>query len=386
MNISKRAAQVSPFYVMELLEKARLMEAQGHRVIHMEVGEPGFETPAIIKDEAVRALAQGKTFYTHSLGIPELRETISAHYRDSGNPDVSPERIIVTNGSSGAFILLFAALLEHGRTLALSDPGYPCYRNIALLTGCTISPIPVSDQTNYEVLPEHLGGLSAPPDLLVLANPSNPTGHVYSPGTLRALHEWLSRHGGVLVVDEIYSGLIYDAAFSSSSAISEDVIVVSGFSKSFAMTGWRLGWMVVPPGLVRPIQKFAQNLFIAPPSISQYAALHAFDDKESLDRMRILYKERRDFLFPRLGALGFDLPLKPDGAFYIYAGIERFGMDSMDFAERALSEAKVALTPGYDFGTFGAASHVRFSYANTLDNLIEGCDRLERWLGGIGAG
>lgn len=386
MNISKRAAQVSPFYVMELLEKARLMEAQGYSIIHMEVGEPGFETPDAIKEGALRALAQGKTFYTHSLGIPELRETISTHYRDNGNLDVSPDRIIVTNGSSGAFILLFAALLEHGRTLALSDPGYPCYRNIALLTGCSVCPVPVSDQTNYEVLPEHLAGLAAPPDLLVLANPSNPTGHVYGPQTLRALHDWLSRRGGVLVVDEIYSGLIYDAGFSSSASISDDVIVVSGFSKAFAMTGWRLGWMVVPPDLVRPVQKLAQNLFIAPPSISQYAALSAFDDKEALASMRAIYKERRDFLFPRLHTLGFDLPVKPDGAFYIYAGIDRFGMDSMDFVERALSEARVAITPGYDFGAFGAASHVRFSYANTLENLIEGCDRLEQWLGSIGTG
>ncbi len=386
MNISKRAAQVSPFYVMELLEKARLMEAQGHSVIHMEVGEPGFETPDAIKEGALRALEQGKTFYTHSLGIPELRETISAHYRDSENLDIPPDRIIVTNGSSGAFILLFAALLEHGRTLALSDPGYPCYRNIALLVDCDVCPIPVSDQTNYEVLPEYLADILVPPDLLVIANPSNPTGAVYRPETLRALHDWLSHRGGVLVVDEIYSGLIYDTAFSSSASISEDVIVVSGFSKAFAMTGWRLGWMVVPPGLVRPIQRLAQNLFIAPPSISQYAALCAFEDKEGLARMCALYKKRRDFLLPRLRALGFHLPVKPDGAFYVYAGIERFGMDSMDFVQRALSEARVALTPGYDFGAFGAASHVRFSYANTLDNLIEGCNRLEKWLRGVGTG
>lgn len=287
--------------------------------------------------------------------------------------------MIITNGSSGAFILLFAALLERGRTLDIADPGYPCYRNIALLTDCAVRALPVSAETNYEVLPEQLGGSPAP-DVLVIANPSNPTGTIYRAGALNAIHKRLSSRGGVLVVDEIYSGLVYDAPFSSSAAISEDVIVVNGFSKAFAMTGWRLGWMVVPPGLVRPIQKLAQNLFIAPPSISQYAALAAFDDADGLARMCGLYRERRDFLLPRLRGLGFDIPVTPDGAFYIYAGIERFGMDSMLFVERALAEAKVAITPGYDFGRFGAASHVRFSYADRLENLVEGCDRLERWL------
>ncbi len=374
---------MSPFYVMELLEKARLMEARGEHVIHMEVGEPGFATPDTIKEAAVRALADGKTFYTHSLGIPELRETIARHYRENHALEISPDRIIVTSGSSGAFILLFAALLERGRTLAISDPGYPCYRNIAMLADSGLSPIPVSENTHYEVVPELLDDIP-PPDLLVVANPSNPTGIVYRAETLSALHDRLSARGGVLVVDEIYSGLVYDGEFRSSASIADDVIVVSGFSKAFAMTGWRLGWMIVPPGLVRPIQKLAQNLFIAPPSISQYAALGAHAGKEGLARMCGLYKQRRDFLVPRLCALGFSVPVRPEGAFYIYAGIDRFGMDSMVFVQRALSEAKVAITPGYDFGAFGAASHVRFSYADRLENLVEGCDRLEGWLREIG--
>jgi aspartate/methionine/tyrosine aminotransferase len=382
MNISRRAGQTSPFYVMELLEKARAMEAEGHRIIHMEVGEPGFETPVPIRQEALRAIANGRTFYTHSLGIPELREAVSRHYLESYHTEVPPERIIITNGSSGAFILLFAALLEQGRTLAIADPGYPCYRNIALLTDCTVRPLSVCPDTNYEVLPGQLD-LAPPPDVLVVANPSNPTGTIYRAGALGALFERLSSWGGTLIVDEIYSGLVYGSPFLSSASISEDVIVVSGFSKAFAMTGWRLGWMVVPPILIRPLQKLAQNLFIAPPSISQYAALGAFDDTEGLSAMCRLYKERRDFLLPRLQGLGFDLPVKPDGAFYIYAGIERFAMDSMTFVQRALSEAKVAITPGYDFGLFGASSHVRFSYADRLENLVEGCNRLERWLRGI---
>ncbi len=358
------------------------MELQGHRIIHMEVGEPGFETPGPIKEAAVAALNEGKTFYTHSLGIPELRRAISDDYANSCHVDIPPDRIIVTNGSSGAFTLLFAALLEPGRTLVLSDPGYPCYRNIASLTDCAIQSIRVSAENNYEILPQHLDALPSA-DLLVVANPSNPTGAVYRPETIAALHRRLSDAGALLIVDEIYSGLTYDVDFSSSACISGDIILVSGFSKAYAMTGWRLGWMVVPPNLVRPIQRLAQNLFIAPPSISQYAALKAFDDKEVLAQMCSLYKNRRDFLIPRLKGLGFVIPRIPDGAFYIYAGIDNFGIDSMAFVERALSEAGVAITPGYDFGEYGASSHVRFSYADKLDNLEEGCDRLEAWLGNV---
>jgi len=381
MEISKRADRISPFYVMELLEKARLMESQGHRIIHMEVGEPGFETPSSIKNAAIAALNEGKTFYTHSLGIPELRQAISDDYYESCGVHIPPDRVIVTNGSSGAFLLIFTALLEPGKTLALSDPGYPCYKNIALITDCAVKPLEVSADNNYEILPSQI---DAAPHVLVIANPSNPTGAIYRPETLAALHEKMSAAGGVLIIDEIYSGLTYGREFVTSACLSDDLIIVSGFSKAYAMTGWRLGWMIVPPGLVRPIQKLAQNLFIAPPSISQYAALNAFGDKEGLAKMRDLYKERRDFLVPRLKGLGFGIPRPPDGAFYIYADIANFGMDSMTFVERALQEALVAITPGYDFGSFGASSHVRFSYADRLENLKEGCDRLEAWLKGSG--
>lgn len=380
MEISKRAARIPPFYVMELLEKARMMERQGHRIIHMEVGEPGFETPGPIKAAAIEALGEGKTFYTHSLGIPELRQAIADNYAASCHIDIPMDRIIITNGSSGAFTLLFTALLEPGRTLALSDPGYPCYRNIASLTDCAIESIHVSADENYEILPGRFDTIK-PPDVLIIANPSNPTGAVYRPETIAALHDRLSREGAILIVDEIYSGLTYDIDFTSSLGLADDVIIVSGFSKAYAMTGWRLGWMIVPPDLVRPVQKLAQNLFIAPPSVSQYAALRAFDDTGELPRMRSLYKRRRDFLIPRLRGLGFNIPRVPDGAFYIYAGIEGFGMDSMTFVERALAEAGVAITPGYDFGAFRASSHVRFSYADRLENLGEGCDRLGAWLG-----
>ncbi|OPY74424.1 MAG: Aspartate aminotransferase [Syntrophorhabdus sp. PtaU1.Bin058] len=383
MKIAKRTDAIAPFYVMELLEKAKEMEAMGKDIVHMEVGEPDFSTPFAIKEEAIQSIRGDRTFYTHSLGLPELRKRISQYYRETDGIVVPPERIVITNGTSGALLLLFAVLLEQGRLLGISDPGYPCYKNIASLLDCGILPIPVSEQTGFEVTQDHLRSLEYLPDLLVLANPSNPTGTIYREETLSGLYEGLAAEDKLLVVDEIYLGLTYGQKQRSALAVSDNIIVVNGFSKTYAMTGWRLGWMVVPGELVRPIQKFAQNIFISPPSISQYAAMHAFEDAEELGRMRKTYEERKDFMVPRLKGLGFHVPASPEGAFYVYAGIGRWGIDSMVFVERALEEAGVAFTPGYDFGSFRAGSHVRFSYATGIERLKEGCDRLEAWLSGL---
>jgi len=383
MKIAKRTDAIAPFYVMELLEKAKEMEAMGKDIVHMEVGEPDFPTPFAIKEEAIQSIRDNRTFYTHSLGLPELRKRISQHYWETDGIIVPPERIIITNGTSGALLLLFAVLLERGRLLGISDPGYPCYKNIASLLDCGILSIPVSEQTGFEVTQDHLGSLRHLPDLLVLANPSNPTGTVYREETLSGLYEVLAAEDNLLVVDEIYLGLTYGQKQRSALAVSDNIVVVNGFSKTYAMTGWRLGWMVVPRELVRPIQKFAQNIFISPPSISQYAAMYAFEDAEELGRMRKTYEERKDFMVPRLKGLGFHVPASPEGAFYVYAGIGRWGIDSMVFVERALDEAGVAFTPGYDFGSFRADSHVRFSYATGIERLKEGCDRLEAWLSGF---
>jgi aspartate/methionine/tyrosine aminotransferase len=380
MKISKRAGLITPFYVMELLEKAKEMEARGEDVIHMEVGEPDFTTPQQLKDEAIRAIVGGQTFYTHSLGVAELRQKISTHYEKREGLFISPDRIIITNGTSGAFLLLAAVLLERGRTLAISDPGYPCYRNFALLADADIITLPVSAETGYQILPDQVATLKTIPDVLILCNPSNPTGTVYQEDTIVRLHRLISSRDGVLVVDEIYGGLSYGKTVRSSLGLGDDIVVVNGLSKTHAMTGWRLGWMVVPQELVRPIQKVAQNVFISPPSIAQHAALYAFDVDADLEEMRSTYQERRDYMLPRLRKLGFSIPLDPEGAFYIYAGIDAWGLDSMVFVERALAEAKVAITPGYDFGSHGAESHIRFSYANSLERLKEGCDRLEGWL------
>lgn len=380
VQVTERANRISPFYVMELLEKAKEMEANGEDIVHMEVGEPDFPTPEHVKVEAIKAITEGRTFYTHSLGLPELREKISSYYATQEHIDVPSERIVITNGTSGAFLLLFTTLLERGKTLAISDPGYPCYKNFGVLVDADILTLPVSEKTMYEVRDAHLDAISEFPHVLVLSNPSNPTGTVYEEKTIAELYNRLSNHGALLIVDEIYSGLTYKGTFRTALSISDEIIIVNGFSKTYAMTGWRLGWMVVPRSLVRPIQKIAQNVFISPPSVSQYAAMHTFDVKGELEAMRKTYQKRRDFMLPRLRKLGFNIPLDPQGAFYIYAGIDKWKLDSMEFVEKALKEAKVALTPGYDFGSFKAGSHIRFSYANSLERLKTGCERLEAWL------
>ncbi len=383
MKIAKRAEAITPFYVMELLEKAKAMEARGEDIVHMEVGEPDFPSPLSVKEEAVRAIMENRTFYTHSLGLPELREKVAEFYLKSHHVHVSPERVVITNGTSGAFLLLAATLLDGGDVLALSDPGYPCYRNFGVFVDAAVLPLPVSEETGYALTTGHFRSVKDKPRVVVISNPSNPTGAVYRQEALSDLYEFLAARDITVVMDEIYSGLCYGREMRTALAISDDIIVVNGFSKTYAMTGWRLGWMVVPEALVRPVQKVAQNVFISPPSISQYAALQAFDVADELANMKRTYEERRDFMLARLRGLGFRIPLDPEGAFYIYGGIERWGIDSMVFVERALREAKTAITPGYDFGAFRAGSHVRFSYANSMERLKEGCDRLETWLTGL---
>lgn len=356
------------------------MERRGEVVVHMEIGEPDFNTPEAVKQAAIQAIREDRTFYTESLGMPVLRERIAEHYRKTAGVSVSPERIIVTNGTSGAFLLLSTVLLCRGRNLVLADPGYPCYRNFGVLAGASIRTVPVSNDSAFEITVEALSRLGAVPHLLLIANPSNPTGTVYKHRSLTRLWEFVEAGNGVMVVDEIYSGLTYGEPFQTALTISGEIIVVDGFSKTYAMTGWRLGWIVVPDVLVRPIQKVAQNVFISAPTISQCAALRALEASSEVEQMRRVYQERRDFLVPELRRLGFSVPSEPQGAFYVYAGIDRWKLDSMEFVQKALSEARVALTPGYDFGSYGAGSHVRFSYANHLERLKEGCRRLESWL------
>jgi aspartate/methionine/tyrosine aminotransferase len=380
MNITARLKKMTPFYVMELLEQARAMEAQGEHIVHMEVGEPDFPSPALVKDAAIEAIHRNRTFYTHSLGIPELRKLIADNYLHKEGIHISPERVVITNGTSGAFLLLFAVLLEKGRVLALSDPGYPCYKNFAALFDADVRSIPVTADMGFEVTEKELTASGATPDLLIISNPANPTGALYRENTIISLTRLLEKNNGAFVVDEIYRGLVYGKPVRTALALSDRIIVVDGFSKVFAMTGWRLGWMVVPVELIRPIQIVAQNVFISPAALSQFAALQAFGSAQEIEHMRKSYEKRRAFLLPELRKLGFHIPVDPEGAFYIYAGIKQWNMDSREFADRALNEAKVALTPGYDFGSFLAKDHVRFSYATNIEKLQLGCDRLATWL------
>ncbi len=380
---TRKSAKITPFYVMELLERAQVLERSGEDVVHMEIGEPDFPTPQSIRSAAIDAIRAGQTFYTHSLGIPELREKIARFYAERRGVNVSPDRIVVTNGTSGAFFLIGAVLLDRKRSLVISDPGYPCYRNFGTLLDASVISLPVSEDTGFEITPEQVTSIRNRNMLLMICSPSNPTGIVYDNSSLEGIHHAVTAKKGVMAVDEIYSGLTYGRSFVSALSISDEIVVIDGFSKTYAMTGWRLGWAVVPQNLVRPIQRVAQNVFISAPTIAQHAALAAFEAQEEIETMRRTYEERRNFLFPRLMQIGFDLPTRPNGAFYIYANIERWGIDSMEFAERALIEAKVAVTPGYDFGSHRAGSHIRFSYANKIERLKEGCDRLEEWLNSL---
>lgn len=365
---------------MELLEEAKRMESAGEDIVHMEIGEPDFSTPEPIKEAALQAIRDNRTFYTESLGLPELREKVAEYYHRNQGVDVSPKRIVITNGTSGAFSLLAAVLLGRNRSLVISDPGYPCYRNFGLLAGADLVSVPIDETSGFRILPSMIDQLKRRPHLVMIANPSNPTGTIYDADSLLSLYDSVTARKGVLLIDEIYRGLTYEGEFRSGVAISDDVIVVDGFSKVYAMTGWRLGWMVVPEVLVRPIQKVSQNVYISAPTVSQHAALAAFDAVDDVEQMKIKYRERRAYLTSQLETLGFQLPAWPQGAFYIYAGIQRWNLDSMLFVKRALSEARVALTPGYDFGAYRAEQFVRFSYATDKSRLEEGCGRLNGWL------
>jgi aspartate/methionine/tyrosine aminotransferase len=376
---SERSGKVKPFYVMEILEQAQILERSGEDIIHMEIGEPDFATPWSIREAAIKAIREGKTFYTHSLGLLDLRERISRFYLDTRRLTISPERIIITNGTSGALLLLSAVLLDGTKSLIVSDPGYPCYRNFGILADAPVVSLPISRESRFEIVPEQFEEIHIQNPMLMICSPSNPTGTVYGKAALEGLYQAITHKHGVMAVDEIYSGLSYDEHYTSAVSVSDEIVVIDGFSKTYAMTGWRLGWTVVPDKLVRPLQTVAQNVFISAPTVAQYAALAAFDAIDEINEMKRTYEARRDFLFPRLQEIGFELPARPVAAFYIYANIDKWGIDSMEFVERALTEAKVALTPGYDFGSYNAGSHVRFSYAITVERLAEGCRRLEKW-------
>ena len=374
---------IQPFHVMALLARARELEAAGRTIIHMEIGEPDFVTPQPVIDAGIEALTAGFTHYTPATGLPALRERIATFYSDRYGVEVSPGRIIVTPGASLGLQLALALLVNSGDKVLMADPGYPCNRNYVHLLNAEPVGIPVDAASGYQPTVEQVGQYWSPDvAALLLASPSNPTGTLLPRETIQQLYDYTRSRDGGLVVDEIYHGLTYGVAAGTALAVSDDLIVINSFSKYFGMTGWRLGWMVVPQDCVKGIDKLAQNLFLAAPTMAQHAALAAFSDESIaiLETRRQAFCERRDFLLPALRELGFDIPVTPEGAFYLYADCSRFSSDSYAFCNQLLEEAGVAITPGVDFGSNQPGRHVRFAYTTSLENLREGVRRLGEYL------
>lgn len=374
-----RTQDVKPFRVMTVLERARELEAQGKSVIHLEVGEPDFVTAGPIVEAGREALAQGETAYSPAAGLPQLREKIAKHYWDAHGVRVSEQRILVTPGASGALSLVAQMMLNPGDGVLMSDPGYPCNRHFVRLAGAQAQLIPVTAQTNFQInlaLVERYSKENT--KALWLASPANPSGTMISQECMAQLSQWSEQNNAHVVVDEIYHGLSYEQPAQTALNISDDIIVVNSFSKYFGMTGWRLGWLVVPESLVAVSNILAQNLFIAASTIAQHAALRAFDNNTRviLEQRRGEFMRRRDFLTGVLRELGFSVPVETQGAFYIYAGIEKFSQDSEQFCARLLEEFGVAITPGTDFGDFKSQQYVRFAFTTGMDQLQDAAQRL----------
>ena len=383
MRTAGRMQSIQPFHVMALLARARELEAAGRSIVHMEIGEPDFITPQPVIDAGIRALQDGRTHYTPAVGLQALRLRIAAFYRQRYGVDVDARRVVITPGASAALQLVMAVLVNPGDQVLLADPGYPCNRNfVYLLNGHPVG-IPVTAATAYQPDPQQVRKhWTEAVAALLVASPSNPTGTLLGENTLREFHAIATSRGGNLIVDEIYHGLVYGQQAATALAISEDIFVVNSFSKYFGMTGWRLGWLIAPPAYVADIDKLAQNLFLAAPTIAQHAALRAFDEETItiLESRRREFQQRRDYLLPGLREIGFDIPVIPDGAFYLYANCSRFSDDSYRFSSRLLEEVGVAITPGTDFGIHRPETHVRFAYTTSMDNLQEGVRRLREYL------
>ena len=381
---AQRLAEIAPFHVVELFTRARQLEAEGRDIIHMEVGEPDFPTPAPIADAAVNAIKRGKTLYTEALGLPELREAISVFYRLRYDISVPASRIAVTNGASGALNLAFACLADPGKEWLLTDPGYPCNRHILRAYEGQAHNIPVGPETNFqptpELLREHWNVETAG---LLVASPANPTGTLLTLSQISALAAVCREKNGHFLVDEIYHGLSYETEAASACAASDDIWVINSFSKYFQMTGWRLGWMVVPEPYVRDIEKLAQNLVLCPSAPAQYGALAAFSPETIaiLETRRTEFKARRDFLAPALESIGFRITARPEGAFYLYCDCSAVSDDSFKLARELLERIGVAATPGLDFGSNAPKKHIRFAYTTSIDRLAEAAERLGAYFG-----
>jgi aspartate/methionine/tyrosine aminotransferase len=382
--VSKRTQELTSFIVMDVLERANEMERKGIHIVHLEVGEPDFDAPGCVKDAACKALADGHTHYTHSMGNHELREAIAAYHHGTYGVSVDPGRIIVTSGSSPAILLVFSALLDPADEVIISDPHYACYPNfIKFVQGVPVT-VPVFEEDGFQYRPEAISKKISPRTKAIFINsPSNPTGNLLSADRMREIAAMADAPGAPMIVsDEIYHGLVYEGRDHSILEFTERAFVLNGFSKLFAMTGLRLGYVIAPAELIRPMQKLQQNFFISANSMVQKAAIAALQCAgDDVARMKAIYDERRKFMIRRLKEIGLGITVEPTGAFYVFANAKHFSTDSYALAFDILEKAHVGVTPGIDFGDNGEG-YLRFSYANSMENIAEAMDRLERYFKG----
>ncbi|MFH1934169.1 MAG: pyridoxal phosphate-dependent aminotransferase [Pseudomonadota bacterium] len=378
-EVSKRAREIPPFIVMEVLEKAHELERQGRNIIHLEVGEPDFPTPRCICEAAQEAMEKGETHYTHSLGILELREAICEHYLEKYGVHVNPGQILITSGTSPALFMIFSTLLEVGDEIIMSDPHYPCYPNYANFLGAKPAFVNVYEEDGFQLRPEEIKKKIGPGTRAILINsPSNPTGNLLSSERM----EKVADLDLPIISDEIYHGLVYGDKEHSILEFTDNAFVLNGFSKLYAMTGWRLGYVIAPPEFVRPLQKVQQNFFISASSISQWAGLAALTKaQDDVEQMKTTYDKRRRYMIRRVRELGFGLTVEPSGAFYLLINARHLTDSSYELAFEILEKAGVGVAPGIDFGE-NAEGYLRLSYANSLENIEEGLKRLEEFLNG----
>ena len=373
--LSQKVANIPPFYVMEVLERAQQLEKQGRSIIHLEIGEPDFPTAPHICNAANAAMCAGNTKYTHSQGLIELRQAITKSYKDRFNVDISPEQIIVTSGTSPAMLLLFLALIDPEDEIIMSNPHYACYPNFVTTVGGVPEYIYTNEDNGFMLQPEEIAAHINPKTKAILINsPSNPTGQVLPDTILRQISEIA---GDIPIIsDEIYQGLVYEGDEHTILEYTENAFVLNGFSKLYAMTGWRLGYLITPKKYIRTLQKIQQNLFISTNAFVQYAGIAALEGpQEQIKEMVATYNKRRLYLIRRLRDIGFDIKVEPKGAYYVLADARKFGEDSLQMSRQILEDIGVAITPGIDFGQ-GAEGHLRFSYANSMENIKEGMDRV----------
>lgn len=394
-SLSERAARamaasarsdISSFIVMDVMRAAAAEEARGRSIIHMEVGQPATPAPRAAREAVRSALERDTLGYTLALGTEPLRGRIARHYRDWYGVELDPGRVVVTMGSSAGFILAFLAAFDAGDEVALPAPGYPCYRHILSALGCRPVTLVTGPDTRWMPTAPQVADAARGGRLkgLLVASPANPTGTMLEPARLAELISTCGDHGVRFISDEIYHGLTYGRPSQTALALSDDVIVINSFSKYFSMTGWRVGWLVVPERLVRPVERLAQNLFISAPAVSQVAALGAFDGIEELEANKRVYEKNHDLLLAELPKAGFGKIVPADGAFYLYADVGHVTSDSLAFTKRMLLEAGVAATPGLDFDEARGGRFVRFSYAGSTENMAEAARRLAAWGGAVG--